>query len=131
MKQGALHVDERFDEARLYLNEKALEALAKPRAHHTVGADSDGNTYTCMYYGHRCRKTDLLDGVKAISETLNRLADAGHIWKMLSTVISFDIQTYDLSEPQVVVMAYVLLPDAVYQVEMKNHKLERDAAEIK
>jgi hypothetical protein len=144
LKQGsALKVDDHMELAGKYLTDKAKKALSKKGANlveqynEQVGEEvqisntKNESTYirkaaVCHFFACQVRKDKVEEGVKAIAETVNELAEAGAIHSCLSPISALDLAVMMFKHPTAAVLCYVhIKPEFVEMARsMRLHTLE-------
>lgn len=134
LKQGSsLRVTDHMELAKKYLSEKAKAALSKKGNSIIEQYDEDlGNdnyvrkVAIAKYYTCQTRADKVEDGVKAICETINELAEMGAIHSCLAPVSSLGLALQMFKYPSSAVFCFVHIKPEFTEIAktMKHHTLE-------
>ncbi len=105
---SAIEVTDQSEIAAKYLTNKAQAALSKKSK--TLTHKDETGAYECIYLGLKVANTHVSEGIQAICESLNALADQNLIHSCLCPVSSLALAQMSLEVPTSAVIAYVLVP---------------------
>jgi hypothetical protein len=109
LKQDSImQVTDQSEIANKYLSLKAQTVLSN-KSRYLTHKDETG-FYKCIYLGVKVESNSIEDGVRAISESLNTLAEKDLIHSCLCHVSSVELNIYSLAAMSAV-LAYVLVPE--------------------
>lgn len=113
-KGAHLQVEDHMELAAKYLNANAQAALSKKGKHiiEQYNVDMGNNNFVphsavCQFFGVQVRKDKIEEGVKAVAEVMNELADMGAIHSCLAAISSIDLAQMMFKHATSVVICYV------------------------
>ena len=138
-KGSALNVQEHMGDNNKYLSLDAKNALSKYLKNHVehyneqISSKMENGTefIECLrkvavaqYFCCRVRKDKVEEGVKAISEVINELAEMGAIYSCLAPVSSLDLAILPYQHPICAVFCFVhIKPEFMEQAQKMKHRV--------